>query len=78
MIINNLSELTNCPLCGRHCPIDSPSCGRGRALVAQLSEGKPFDSDAVGHRPSEAPCESGHSHHRHRHANENGHHPHRH
>jgi len=26
-----MSELTNCPQCPRHCPVDALSCGRGRA-----------------------------------------------
>lgn len=78
MIINSLSELTNCPLCGRHCPIESPSCGRGKALVAQLSEGKPFDTDAAGHERSGNADEEAPSSHRHRHGHGGGHHHHGH
>ncbi|MBQ3864680.1 MAG: winged helix-turn-helix transcriptional regulator [Clostridia bacterium] len=29
----------NCPMCGRHCPIDNLSCGRGRNFLRSLQEG---------------------------------------
>jgi hypothetical protein len=34
----NFGEL--CPLCDKHCPLDAPSCGKGRRLAAQRRAGE--------------------------------------
>ena len=31
--------ITSCPQCPRHCPIESPGCGRGRAFAQSLKNG---------------------------------------
>ena len=40
-------EITTCPMCGRHCPIDAPSCERGQALAAKLKNGEAVDLEAI-------------------------------
>lgn len=30
-----MNELSNCPQCSRHCPVDALSCGRGRSYFGQ-------------------------------------------
>ena len=40
-------EITNCPMCGRHCPIAAPSCERGQTLAAKLKNGETVDLDAI-------------------------------
>ena len=33
-----MDNLTNCPQCPKHCPVEALSCGRGRAYFGQSSE----------------------------------------
>lgn len=39
-------ELKNCPICGKGCPMDAPSCGRGQRLAEKLAGGGSLDLDA--------------------------------
>lgn len=59
--------ITNCPFCGRHCPIESPNCERGQALAEKLKNGEAVNLDAIrskrGNREHEEHRES-HRHHR--------------
>ena len=47
MEITTLEGLTNCPICGRQCPIDPPNCERCRTLVERLKNGTPVDPEAI-------------------------------
>ena len=59
-------EITNCPLCGRHCLIDAPSCERGQALSAKLKSGEQIDLEAICEKHSKR---RNHERGRHRHGN---------
>ena len=36
-----MDNLTNCPQCPKHCPVEALSCGRGRAYFGQSIEAQP-------------------------------------
>ncbi len=61
MNMNEIKEkYPTCPNCGRHCPIDAPSCPRGQAFAEKLLRGEPVEEErsASGHG-------EGHEHHGH-------------
>ena len=44
---NASQSLTNCPLCGRHCPLSTPGCERGKALAEKLKNGETVDLEEL-------------------------------
>ena len=44
---NTTQGIPNCPLCGRHCPLSTPSCERGKALAEKLKNGEAVDLNAI-------------------------------
>ncbi|MBQ6207595.1 MAG: hypothetical protein IJK52_11015 [Oscillospiraceae bacterium] len=40
-------EITNCPMCGKHCPIEASSCERGQTLAAKLENGETIDLNSM-------------------------------
>lgn len=54
-----MENLTNCPLCHNHCPIEDPNCGRGKTLAEQLKSGESIDPDAMMRKPEHG---EGHGH----------------
>ena len=45
--MSTINEITNCPLCPRHCSIEAPSCGRGKALAEKLKAGENVDIEKL-------------------------------
>lgn len=61
------NKYTHCPGCGRHCPIDSLNCERGKRIVAALNKN---ENDDLGYRKlydsiHEAEMAEKHCHHEH-------------
>ena len=38
--------ITNCPMCGKHCPIDAPHCERGQIIAEKLKSGDQVEINA--------------------------------
>lgn len=68
---STLNDMTNCPLCPHHCPIDSPSCERGQSLVEKLKAGENVDIESL--RKERGHGEHGHGEHGERGRGEHGH-----
>lgn len=64
------SQEQNCPMCGRHCPTDDLSCGRGEAWLAGDASPETSDTEHPKHDR-----EHGHGGH-HRDHGHRGHHDH--
>lgn len=76
MEIKSLVGLTNCPICGRHCPIEAPGCERGKTLVERLRNGIPVDPDAIREEFKQKDGGEGHRGHGHEHGGGHRHHEH--
>lgn len=66
------TKITNCPNCGKHCPIDAVSCGRGEAFVEKLKNGE-IDPSQIQQEQFNQEEHAHGEHHEHGHHGEHGH-----